>query len=337
MSQRIVTVFGGSGFIGRHVVRRLAREGAQVRVAVRDLETANYLRPMGGVGQIVPVPTDIRDAASITRALVGSDQAVNLVGILYEAGRQRFQKVHTDAAASIANASQIAGLRQLVHVSAIGADAKSNSLYAQTKGLGEMAVKRAFPKVTILRPSIVFGPEDGFFNLFAGISTLAPALPVFGCPAWPKISAFSDKGLFNIDFYGDGGTKFQPVYVGDVADAVMTALRSPETAGKVYELGGPTVYSSKELMALMLRTIGRRRLLLPLPFWILTIMGFFMEALPKPLITRDQVKLLRRDNVVARRANKLQDLGIASTAVEAVLPTYLARFKTNRRQSAEKL
>ena len=146
---------------------------------------------------------------------------------------------------------------------------------------------------------------------------------------------FSDNGLISVDFYGDGGTKFQPVYVGDVADAVMTALRSPETAGKVYELGGPTVYSSKELMALMLRTIGRRRLLLPLPFWLLTTMGFFMEALPKPLITRDQVKLLRRDNVVARRAKKLHDLGIESTAAEAVLPTYLARFKTHRRESVE--
>ena len=180
-------------------------------------------------------------------------------------------------------------------------------------------------------------PEDGFFNLFAGISGLAPALPVFGCPAWPKLSVFSDKGLINFDFYGDGGTKFQPVYVGDVADAVMTALRSPETAGKVFELGGPTVYTSKELMVLMLQTIGRRRLLLPLPFWLLTIMGFFMEALPRPLITRDQVKLLRRDNVVARRAKKLQDLGITPTAAEAVLPTYLARFKIHRSARAEAL
>lgn len=336
MSQRIVTVFGGSGFIGRHVVRRLAQEGAQVRVAVRDPETANYLRLMGGIGQIVPVPTDISDPASVARALDGADQAVNLVGILFEAGKQRFQRVHTDAAACIADASQTAGVRQLVHVSAIGADAKSDALYARTKGLGEKAVKKAYPKATILRPSIVFGPEDGFFNLFAGMSRLAPALPVFGCPAWPKVSVFSNKGLFNLDFYGDGGTKFQPVYVGDVADAVMTTLVSPETAGKVYELGGPTVYSSRELMSLMLRTIGRRRILLPLPFWLLTTMGFFMEALPKPLITRDQVKLLRRDNVVARRAKKLQDLGIASTAAEAVLPTYLARFRIPRRDSVEK-
>ena len=336
MSQRIVTVFGGSGFIGRHVVRRLAQEGAQVRVAVRDPETANYLRLMGGIGQIVPVPTDISDPASVARALDGADQAVNLVGILFEAGKQRFQRVHTDAAACIADASQTAGVRQLVHVSAIGADTKSDALYARTKGLGEKAVKKAYPKATILRPSIVFGPEDGFFNLFAGMSRLAPALPVFGCPAWPKVSVFSNTGLFNLDFYGDGGTKFQPVYVGDVADAVMTTLGSPETAGKVYELGGPTVYSSRELMSLMLRTIGRRRILLPLPFWLLTTMGFFMEALPKPLITRDQVKLLRRDNVVARRAKKLQDLGIESTAAEAVLPTYLARFRIPRRDSVEK-
>ena len=332
MSRRIVTVFGGSGFIGRHVVRRLAQEGAQVRVAVRDPETANYLRLMGGVGQIVPVPTDISDTASIAHALVGADQAVNLVGILFEARKQRFQSVHTDAAASIADASQTAGLRQLVHVSAIGADTKSDSLYAQTKGLGEAAVKRAFPGVTILRPSIVFGPEDGFFNLFAGISGLAPALPVFGCPAWPKLSVFSDKGLINFDFYGDGGTKFQPVYVGDVADAVMTALRSPET--EVRSLS--PVAHQQRAHGSYAQTIGRRRLLLPLPFWLLTIMGFFMEALPRPLITRDQVKLLRRDNVVARRAKKLQDLGITPTAAEAVLPTYLARFKIHRSARAEK-
>ncbi len=336
MSQRIVTVFGGSGFIGRHVVRRLAKEGAQVRVAVRDPETANYLRLMGGVGQIVPVPTDINDPASVARALQGADQAVNLVGILFEAGKQRFQQVHTDAAASIADTSKTAGVRDLVHVSAIGADVKSDALYAKTKGLGEVAVKKAFSGVTILRPSIVFGPEDGFFNLFAGMSRLAPVLPVFGCPAWPKVSVFSDKGLIDVDFYGDGGTKFQPVYVGDVADAVMKALESHETAGKVYELGGPNVYSSEELMALMLRIIGRRRILLPIPFWVLNIMGFFMEALPKPFITRDQVKLLRRDNVVSRRAKKLQDLGIAPTAAESVLPTYLARFRIPRRNSVAK-
>ena len=335
MFQKTVTVFGGSGFIGRHVIRRLAQEDAQVRVAVRDPETANYLRLMGGVGQIVPVPTNIADPVSVARALKGADQAVNLVGILFEAGNQRFRELHTDAAANIADASGAAGVRELVHVSAIGADPKSDSVYAQTKGLGEAAVKKAFAGVTILRPSIVFGPEDSFFNQFAGMSRLLPALPVFGCPAWPKVSVFSNHGLIDVNLFGEGGTKFQPVYVGDVADAVMAALRLPEAAGKVYELGGPTIYSSKELMALVLRVIGRRRVLLPIPFWLLTAMGFFMEALPKPLITRDQVKLLRRDNVVARRAKKLVDLGISPTAAEAVLPNYLARFRIPRREGAQ--
>jgi len=335
MSQKIVTVFGGSGFIGRHVVRRLAQEGAQVRVAVRDPDSANYLRLMGGIGQIVPVPTNISDPAGIARAVEGADHVVNLVGILHESGKQTFERLHTEAAKNIASASTAAGVKSLVQLSAIGADSGSASDYARSKGDGEAAVKKAFKGATILRPSIVFGPEDGFFNLFAGVSRLSMVLPVFGCPAFPKLSLFSDKGPVHVDCYGDGGTKFQPVYVGDVADAVLAALESPEAAGKTYELGGPTVYSSKELMDLMLDTIGRRRILMPVPFWILTMMGFFLELLPKPFITRDQVKLLRRDNVVGKRAKKLKDLGISATAAEAILPSYLSRFRVPQSEIAE--
>ena len=335
MSQKIVTVFGGSGFIGRHVVRRLAQDGAQVRVAVRDPNSANYLRLMGGVGQVVPVPTNIADPDSIARAVDGADQVVNLVGILYESGKQTFDRLHADAAKNIAVASKVAGVQKLVHLSAIGADATSESDYARTKGEGEAAVKKSFSGAIILRPSIVFGPEDGFFNLFAGVSRLSLALPVFGCPAFPKLSFFSGKGPIYMDFYGDGGTKFQPVFVGDVADAVVAALASPDATAKAYELGGPTVYSSKELMELLLKTIGRRRILVPVPFWILTMMGFFIEFLPKPFITRDQVKLLRRDNVVGKRVRKLKDLGVTPTAAEAILPTYLARFRAPKSEIAQ--
>ncbi len=335
MSQKIVTVFGGSGFIGRHVVRRLAQDGAQVRVAVRDPDSANYLRLMGGIGQVVPVPTNIADPVSIARAVDGADEVVNLVGILYESGKQTFDRLHADAAKNIAAASKDAGVQKLVHLSAIGADATSESDYARTKGEGEAAVKKSFSGAIILRPSIVFGPEDGFFNLFAGVSRLSLALPVFGCPAFPKLSFFSGKGPIYMDFYGDGGTKFQPVFVGDVADAVVAALASPDAADKAYELGGPTVYSSKELMELLLKTIGRRRMLVPVPFWILTMMGFFIEFLPKPFITRDQVKLLRRDNVAGKRVKKLKDLGVTPTAAEAILPTYLARFRVPQSEIAQ--
>ena len=335
MSQKIVTVFGGSGFIGRHLVRRLAQEGCQVRVAVRDLESANYLRLMGRVGQVVPVPADIGDPAGVAHAVEGANQVVNLVGILFERGKQGFHRLHTEAAASIASASKAAGVSRLVHVSAIGADPDSASVYAKTKGEGEMEVRRAFADATILRPSIVFGPEDGFFNLFAGISSLSPAIPVFGCPALPKISFFSNQGLVHLDFYGAGGTKFQPVYVGDVADAILTVLGSSAKVGAIYELGGPTVYSSKELMELLLKTIERRRILVPVPFWVLATMGFFVERLPKPFITRDQVKQLRRDNVVGKRVKNFKNLGISPTAAEAVLPSYLARFRVHRSVTAQ--
>ena len=327
MNPRVVTVFGGSGFLGRHLVRRLAAEGGIVRVAVRDPEGANYLKPLGDVGQIVPWPADVTDRALVGAAVAGADAVVNLVGILFERGRRTFQRVHVEGAANVAAAAKEAGARRLVQVSALGADARSPAVYGRTKAAGEVAVLDAFPDATILRPSIVFGAEDNFFNLFAGMARLSPVLPVFGCPAFPKVSLFGEDGLVKVDFYGDGGTKFQPVYVGDVSDAIMQALSADDSKGRTFELGGPRVFSFKEIMELMLDAIGRRCLLVPWPFAIAELQAWILELAPVPLLTRDQVRLLKRDNVVSVGALTLADLGIEAAAAEAILPTYLHVYR----------
>ena len=323
MNPRVVTVFGGSGFLGRHLVKRLAAEGAIVRVAVRDPGGANYLKPLGDVGQIVPWPADVTDRALVGAAVAGADTVVNLVGILFERGRSTFQRVHVEGAANVAAAAKEAGARRLVQVSALGADANSPADYGRTKAAGEVAALDAFPDATVVRPSVVFGSEDKFFNLFAGMARLLPVLPVFGCPTIPKVSLFGEDGLVKVDLYGNGGTKFQPVYAGDVADAIMRALSADDSKGRTFELGGPRVYSFKEIMELMLATIGRRRLLVPWPFAIANIQAWFLELAPVPLLTRDQLRLLQRDNVVSAGALTLADLGIEAAAAEAILPTYL--------------
>jgi NADH dehydrogenase len=305
MAQRLATVFGGSGFIGRYVVRNLARADWLVRAAVRRPDEALFLKTSGVVGQVTPLAANVRDRASVARAVAGADAVVNLVGILHEGGRQRFQAVQAEGARTIAEEAARAGARQLVHISAIGADPNSSSAYARTKAEGEAAVRLALPAATILRPSIVFGPEDSFFNRFAHLAMLSPALPLIG----------------------GGKTRFQPVYVGDVADAVMKAIETPAAAGRTYELGGPKVYRFSDLMRLLLDEIGRKRLLLPLPFPIASLMGAAMQCLPSPQLTADQVKLLKRDNVVSEGANGLAALGITPTSVEAILPTYLDRYR----------
>lgn len=333
MDQPVVTVFGGSGFLGRHLVKRLADAGRSVRVAVRDVEAANFLKIDGDVGQIVPWPADITNPTQVAAAVEGADQVVNLVGILYERGRRTFQRIHVDGAANVAAAATAAGARALVHVSALGADAESPALYGRTKAAGEAGVRQALPGAAIIRPSVVFGPEDNFFNLFAGLSRLTPVLPVFGCPLWPRITLFPEGGLVDIDLYGDGGTKFQPVYVGDVAEAIMRILARPEEcAGKTYELGGPVIYSFKEIMELLLREIGRKRFLAPVPFGLAKFEAWFLEFWPKPLLTRDQVSLLMRDNVVSPGADGFEDLGIDPVTAESILPTYLRRFRPPVRQ-----
>jgi len=305
MAQRLATVFGGSGFIGRYVVTDLARDGWSVRVAVRRPDEALFLKTAGVVGQVTPIATNIRDRASVARAVAGADAVVNLVGILHESGRQKFQAVQAEGARTVAEEAARAGVAHLVHVSAIGADPNSDASYARTKAAGEAAVRQAFPKATILRPSIVFGAEDGFFNRFARMARLSPALPLIG----------------------GGKTRFQPVYVGDVAEAVATAITTPAAAGQTYELGGPKIYTFVDLMRLLLNEIGRKRALVPLPFPIASLMGAVMQCLPMPQLTLDQVRLLKRDNVVSEGASGLADLGIAPTSVETIIPTYLDRYR----------
>ena len=319
MAAKLITVFGASGFIGRYVVKRLAQRGYLVRAAERDPAGALFLKPMGDVGQITPIQANIRDPHSVAAALDGADGAVNLVGILYQSGKQRFDAVHREGAGNIARAAAEAGVGRLVHISALGASDASRSLYAKSKSAGETAVKEAFAAATILRPSVVFGPQDDFFNRFAELACLLPALPVFGCP----LPRFKNGTL---DLYGDGGTKFQPVYAGDVAEAAVRALDGDEYGGQIHELGGPTVYSFKQIMELILDGTGRKNLLLPVPFWAASIGAFFAELLPVPPLTRDQVTLLKSDNVAADGNDGFAPFGIEPTSVEAILPSYLDQY-----------
>jgi uncharacterized protein YbjT (DUF2867 family) len=309
MAARVITIFGGSGFIGRHVVRRLAKQSWIIRVAVRDPERAKFLRPLGDVGQITPLAVPLQDAAAVAAAVAGTDAVINAVGLLYERGRQTFEAVHVAGAQAIAAAAAAAGVRALVHVSAIGASTEAEADYARSKGYGERLVREAVADAVICRPSLVIGPEDAFFNRFALYARLSPCLPLIG----------------------GGHTRFQPVYVGDVADAIVRALGDPAARGQTYELGGPSIYSFKELMELLMAEIGRRRLLVPVPYWLAEIQAAVLELLPVPPLTRDQVRLLRHDNVVAKGALTLRDLGLTPTAIEVVLPTYLARHRPGGR------
>jgi NADH dehydrogenase len=305
-----VTVFGGAGFIGRYVVRALALAGARVRVACRRPEEAMALKPMGDVGQIAPIAANLRDDGSVRGAVEGADLVVNLVGILFERGRQTFTALHEDGAGRVARMAAEASAQRLIHVSAIGADMQSESAYARSKAAGEAAVRQAFPKATILRPSIVFGPEDAFFNRFAALARLSPVLPLIG----------------------GGRTLFQPVYVGDVAAAARAVAEDDATAGETYELGGPGRYSFRQLLEKMLAETGRRCLLVPVPAAIMMAEALFLEALPVPPLTRDQVRLLGYDNVVSEGARGLDDLGISPTPLDIILPAYLARYRRPARR-----
>ena len=304
-----VAVIGGSGFLGRATVEQLARAGKRVIVLCRNAERAKYLKPMGDVGQITIIAGNAMDARTMDQVIASADAVVNLVGILAEGGGQRFDKVQGELPGLIGAAATRHRLEALVHVSAIGADAESASRYARSKAAGEAAVKKAYPASVVLRPSVIFGPRDDFFNRFASMAMIAPALPL----------------------PGGGGMKMQPVYVDDVARAIVVALGiagsqfSP--AGKTYELGGPDIFSFKQLMAMTLRHSERRRALVPVPFGLLAFGATFASLLPNPPITRDQLKLLKQDNVVAKRASGLADLGIVATSVESVLPSYLDRYR----------
>ena len=312
MNTNLVTIFGGSGFLGRHTVRALARAGWRIRVATRNPGRGFFLRPLGTVGQIDFVKCDVADADAVAAAVKGSNAVINLTGILFQKG-QTFEDVQAEGAANIARAAADAGVTALVHVSAIGADAQSESEYAVTKAQGEQAMREAFPNAVVLRPSIIFGPEDGFFNKFAAMARYLPVLPLVG----------------------GGHTRFQPVFVGDVAAAIVKTLSSDEARGRTFELGGPSIYSFKELLQIILRETGRKRLLAPLPFGIASVKAAFLQIMPNPILTMDQVKLLKKDNVVAPTAAGLADLGITPTSVEAVIPSYLWRFRAKGEYAAD--
>jgi NADH dehydrogenase len=307
-------VFGGGGFLGRHLVRRLGKSGAVVRVPSRHPTRLTYLRTAGVVGQIVPELVGTYDDEELVATLQGADIVINLIGILAENRRNSFARIHASLPGRIAAAAAAAGVKHLVHVSALGADDHSPSAYAKSKAAGEEAVMAAFPGATIIRPSIVFGPEDQFFNRFAGMALISPVLPLIG----------------------GGHTRFQPVYVGDVADGIMAALTTPDSAGKVYEFGGPATYSFRELMELMLAEIGIQRLLVPVPWGLARLQARFAEFLPGPPLTRDQVALLRQDNVLSGSAPGLSDLGIQPAALELILPTFLDRFRKGGRTGLQR-
>jgi NADH dehydrogenase len=304
----LVTVYGGSGFLGRHVVRALAKRHYRIRVAVRRPELAGHLQPLGRVGQINVVQANLRNATSVEAAARDAHVLINLVGILYESGRQRFDAVHAFGAEQVALAAKTHGAG-LVHVSAIGADENSRARYARTKAQAENLVLAAQPSATIMRPSIMFGPEDDFFNRFAALARMAPALPLIG----------------------GGATRFQPVFVGDVATAIADAVDGKTRAGTTYELGGPEVRTFKELMQFVLATIERKRLLVPLPFFAAKLQASILQFAPTPPLTPDQVEMLRTDNVVSDEAKAqgrtLQGLGIEPDSIEAIVPSYLWRFR----------
>ncbi len=330
MSDPVVTIFGGTGFIGRHLVQRLARLGVTIRVATRRPDRALFLKPLGNVGQIVPIPVHYGKDGSIARAVQGADWVINLVGILTEQPGRTFAAVHDELPGRIARAASAAGASRFIQISAIGADSASPASYARSKAAGEAAARAAFPGVTILRPSVVFGPEDGLFNMLGAISRLAPIIPLFfrGRPT------LAFDGLFpQPRFPGAGASLLQPVYVGDVADAAIACLRDAKTAGRVYELGGPTVYRFREVVALALDVIGRRRCLVPVPFLALEVAAFFAGVIPFSPLKRDLVRLMKLDNVVSKGASGLADLGITPTAAELILPTYMHAYRAGRAET----
>lgn len=304
-SAKLVTVFGGSGFLGRHIIRALARDGWRIRVGVRHPNTAHFLRPMGRVGQIQLVKANLLKRDDVAEMMREADAVINLVGILFQRGSQRFQAIHIDGAEAVARAAAEHGIGRVIHFSALGASPGSPSEYARSKAEGEKRVRAAFPGATIMRPSVVFGPEDDFFNRFAALARISPVLPLIG----------------------GGHTRFQPVYAGDVAQAALAALGNAGAASQTFELGGPEVMTLKEVMQFVLRETRRRRLLMNVPFGLARFQAAFLGLLPKPPLTPDQVRLLESDNVVTGGAAGLAELGVTPTTVEAIVPAYLWRFR----------
>lgn len=308
-SDKLITVVGGSGFVGRHVVRALARRGYRVRVACRRPDLAGHVQPLGTPGQIMPVQANVRYPASVQAACDGAYAVINLTGVLHSAGSQTFDAIHAFGAETCARAARQAKARLFIQMSAIGADDAATAGYAGSKAEGERRARSSFPGTIVLRPSIIFGPEDGFFNRFAGLARISPVLPLIG----------------------GGHTLFAPVFVGDVAEAIARLVDKGDADGRTYELGGPDILSFKHLMRFTLDTIGRSRLLAPLPWGVASMLGTVLGLLPKPLMTADQVQMLQRDNVVSDQAKierrTLEGLGISSRGIDAIVPAYLYRFR----------
>lgn len=304
MEQKVITIIGGTGFLGRYVTKLLAASGYRLRIISRRPNNALHLKPAGSVGQIVLMSGNIADPATLAGKFEDSYAVVNLAGILYESGKQTFAQIHAHGAEKLAQMARAAGVQRFVHVSALGVDKVRDSDYARTKLLGEKAVQAAFPDASILRPSVIFGPEDNFFNQFASMASVSPALPLLG----------------------GGRMRFQPVYAGDVAKAVEACLTRADATGHIYELGGPNTYSFREILLYIMQVTGKHRVLVPVPLSIASVIGLCSEILPKPPLTRDQVKLLKSDNVVSNATRTFAHLGISPTAVEIIVPHYLERF-----------
>lgn len=304
MDDKVVTIFGGTGFLGRHVVRLFAKEGAFIRVCVRNLEEGRHLLTMGNVGQITLERCNIRDDATVQTAVRGSDIVINLVGILFEKGKQTFQAVHVDAAKRIAEAAKKANVKQLVHVSALGVAKDSPSTYARSKTAGESAILSVFPDAVIVRPSVIFGPEDNFFNKLAYLA------------CWGDVPLISEKA------------KFQPVYVGDVAKAILTIFQQG-ISGRVFELGGPKVYTFRAIAEFILQSIKRPRRIRCLPIFLAKFIAFFAQFMPKPFLTPDQIRLAQSDSIVSGKTETFQNLNISPQALEGIVPTYLTPFLKN--------
>jgi uncharacterized protein YbjT (DUF2867 family) len=307
MRNRLIIIFGGTGFLGRHIVPRLAERGARMVVISRDPARGRHLQPMCAVGQIVVQRADLASEDALGQVLRGAHAVINLIGILHERRDGQFDEVHGELPGRIAKVAAEAGVERMVQISALGADPGSKAAFARSKAEGERLVLQRFPKATVLRPSIVIGPEDSFFNRFAEMVRFLPGLPLIG----------------------GGNTKYQPVYAGDVAEAMVAALTREDVFGRIYQLGGPKVYSFAELMRYMLNLTGRRRLLIPISYNLARLQARFMELLPDPPLTRDQVELLKVDNVVEPGAPGLAELGISPTPIELIVPDYLARYRAH--------
>ena len=304
-NQKIIAIFGGGGFLGKHLMRQLTKLDYRVKVATRNPYLKGYLKPLGNPGQIELFKTNIFDSDDVKKVLKDCDSVINLVGILYETRKQKFNQIHAKFPYMLANLSNEFGIRNLVHVSALGVKEKSVSKYMQSKLEGEKNIQEIFKSSVILRPSVCFGPEDKFFNTFASIAQFSPFLPLIG----------------------GGKTKFEPIYVGDVGKAIVKALELNNLEPKIYELGGPESYSFKELMEILLKEIKKKRFLLPIPFGVAKFQSYFLQMLPKPILTADQIELLKQNNVISGEFPLLKDLGISGTPIQSILPKYIYRFR----------